>query len=81
MEKEIAIKTENVNVIYDWGKPSETKALSDINTTIYEEDLLSDIVSVEKFSGLTVQKRRFHPNKGPIEIPEALKLAPKILAE
>ncbi|KKP98979.1 MAG: hypothetical protein US71_C0001G0147 [Parcubacteria group bacterium GW2011_GWD2_38_12] len=40
MEKEIAIKTENVNVIYDWGKPSETKALSDINTTIYEEDFV-----------------------------------------
>lgn len=40
MENEIAIKTENVNVIYDRGKPSETKALSDINTTIYKEDFV-----------------------------------------
>jgi hypothetical protein len=52
-----------------------------VTKTIYEEDRLSDLIAEEKFAGLTVQKRLFHPNKGPIEIPEALRLAPKILAE
>ena len=61
----------------------QTAGIPDIyvTKTIYEEDLLSDVVEVKKFSGLTVQKRQFHPDKGPVEIPEALKLAPKILAE
>ncbi len=52
-----------------------------VTKTIYEEDLLSDLVSESKIAGITVQKRQFHPNKDPIEIPESLKLAPKILAE
>lgn len=38
MERETAIKTENVSVIYDQGRPSETKALTDINVVIYKED-------------------------------------------
>ncbi|MDO8514862.1 MAG: hypothetical protein Q7S14_00005, partial [bacterium] len=48
---------------------------------VYEEDRLSDVVAEQKIVGITVQKRIFHPNKPPIEIPEALKFAPKILAE
>lgn len=40
MEREIAIKTENVSVIYDQGKPNETKALTDVNVSIYKEDFI-----------------------------------------
>lgn len=40
MEREVAIKTDNVSVIYDRGKPSETKALSDVNIIIYKEDFV-----------------------------------------
>lgn len=40
MEREIAIKTENISVIYDQGRPSETKALNDANVTIYKEDFV-----------------------------------------
>lgn len=39
-EREIAIKTENASVIYDQGKPNETKALTDVNVTIYKEDYI-----------------------------------------
>lgn len=39
-EREIAIKTENVSVIYDQGKPNETRALTDVNVTIYTEDYI-----------------------------------------
>ena len=38
MERELAIKTENVSVVYDRGRPSETKALIDANISIYKED-------------------------------------------
>ena len=37
-EREGAIKTENVSVIYDQGRPSETNALTDVNITINQED-------------------------------------------
>lgn len=37
-KQEIAIKTESLNVIYDLGLPSETKALNDINIAINKED-------------------------------------------
>lgn len=40
MESEIAIKTENISVIYDQGRPSETRALNDANVTIYKEDFV-----------------------------------------
>lgn len=39
-KQEIAIKTENLNVIYDLGLPSETKALNDINIIINKEDFV-----------------------------------------
>lgn len=40
MEREAIIKTDNVGVIYDKGRLSETKALADINITIYKEDFV-----------------------------------------
>lgn len=40
MEREIAIKTEGISVIYDQGKPNETKALTDVSITIYKEDFV-----------------------------------------
>lgn len=39
-DREIAIKTENLTVIYDRGQPSETKALSEANVVIYQEDFV-----------------------------------------
>lgn len=40
MERAIAIKTENVSVVYDRGRPSETRALIDANVSIYKEDFV-----------------------------------------
>lgn len=40
MEREIAIKTENLTVVYDQGRPNETRALNDANVTIYKEDFV-----------------------------------------
>ena len=34
------IKIENVSLIYDKGKPNETKALADINAEIYPSEYI-----------------------------------------
>ena len=47
----------------------------------YEEDKISSIVEEKSFGKLKVQKRFFHPNKGPVPLPAALQNVSKNLLE
>lgn len=49
--------------------------------SIYEEDKVSDVVEEKSFGNVQVQKRIFHPDKGPIPLPMELKRATPDLLE